>query len=80
MAVANGAGVIVPAMDVPVQGTMAVITDTGGAAIGIWQPAAHQGFGVLGEPGAPSWFELHRATTTPRCGSTATCSAGTPTP
>ena len=59
VAVANGAGVIVPAMDVPVQGTMAVVTDAGGAAIGVWQPAAHQGFGVLGEPGAPSWFELH---------------------
>ena len=40
-------------------GTMAVVIDAGGAAIGVWQPASHQGFGVLGEPGAPSWFELH---------------------
>ena len=31
----------------------------GGAAIGIWQPGEHKGFGVLAEPGAPGWFELH---------------------
>ena len=35
------------------------VTDAGGAAIGVWQPGLHQGFGVLGEPGTPSWFELH---------------------
>ena len=38
---------------------MAVLTDPGGAAIGMWQPGLHKGFGVVGEPGAPSWFELH---------------------
>ncbi len=27
--------------------------------IGVWQPGHHQGFGVFGEPGTPSWFELH---------------------
>jgi predicted enzyme related to lactoylglutathione lyase len=40
-------------------GTMAVVADPGGAGIGVWQPGLHQGFGVFGEPGAPSWFELH---------------------
>jgi predicted enzyme related to lactoylglutathione lyase len=40
-------------------GSMAVITDAGGAAIGMWQPGAHQGFQVFGEAGTPSWFELH---------------------
>ena len=56
---ANGGHVVVPAMDVMDLGTMAVVTDPGGAAIGIWQPGLHQGFGVHAEPGAPAWFELH---------------------
>jgi predicted enzyme related to lactoylglutathione lyase len=51
--------VIVPAMPVGTLGTMAVVTDPGGAAIGMWQPGDHKGFGILDEPGAPSWFELH---------------------
>ncbi|HEU0088569.1 MAG TPA: VOC family protein [Pseudonocardiaceae bacterium] len=58
-AVANGAQVIVAAMDVADLGTMAVVADPGGAGIGMWQPGLHQGFGILGEPGTPSWFELH---------------------
>ena len=40
-------------------GTMAVVADPGGAVIGIWQPGRHPGFGILAEPGAPGWFELH---------------------
>jgi predicted enzyme related to lactoylglutathione lyase len=40
-------------------GSMAVITDAGGAAIGLWQPGTHKGTGILAEPGAPAWFELH---------------------
>jgi predicted enzyme related to lactoylglutathione lyase len=56
---AHGGQVLVPAMDVGDLGTMAVLSDPDGATIGIWQPGLHQGFGVLGEPGAPSWFELH---------------------
>ena len=58
-ATAHGAGVIVPVMAVADLGSMAVITDAGGAAIGLWQPGTHKGMGILGEPGAPSWFELH---------------------
>jgi predicted enzyme related to lactoylglutathione lyase len=46
-------------MDVADLGSMAVVADPSGAAIGIWQPGRHQGFGVVGEPGSPSWFELH---------------------
>lgn len=56
---ANGGQVIAPPMAVGDLGTMAVITDCGGAAIGIWQPGLHPGFGVFGEAGTPSWFELH---------------------
>jgi predicted enzyme related to lactoylglutathione lyase len=40
-------------------GTMAVITEADGAGIGVWQPAAFTRFGVFGEPGTPSWLELH---------------------
>jgi len=58
-AIANGGGVILPAMQVMELGSMAVISDAGGAAIGVWQPGLHKGFGVLAEPGAPGWFELH---------------------
>src|SRR5438309_3631709 len=58
-AVANGGQVHVPAMDVADLGTMGVVGDPGGATIGLWQPGSHEGFGVLTEAGAPSWFELH---------------------
>jgi predicted enzyme related to lactoylglutathione lyase len=58
-AVAKGGQVVVPAVDVLELGRMAVLVDAGGAAVGIWQPKLHQGFGVYDEPGAPSWFELH---------------------
>lgn len=46
-------------MDVMDLGTMAVVTDAGQAAVSVWQPDLHQGFGVLAEPGTPVWFELH---------------------
>ena len=58
-AAAHGSAVIVPAMPVMELGSMAVVTDPGGDAIGIWQPGLHKGFGIFGEPGTPSWFELH---------------------
>ena len=58
-AVANGGRVVAPAMDVAHLGSMAVLTDAGQALIGVWQPGAHKGFGVIAEPGTPAWFELH---------------------
>ena len=58
-ATAHGGGVIVPAMAIADMGSMAVISDPGGAAIGMWQPGTHKGMGVIAEPGAPAWFELH---------------------
>jgi predicted enzyme related to lactoylglutathione lyase len=57
--VSAGGEIMVPAMDVMALGRMAVMTDVGGAVIGTWQAGLHRGFGVLGEPGAPAWFELH---------------------
>ena len=59
LAEANGGTTIVPAMEVMDLGSMAVVIDAGGAAVGAWQPGTHTGFGVIDEPGAPSWFELH---------------------
>ena len=59
VAVANGATVIAPAMEVGDLGSMAVVADPSGAAIGMWQPGAHPGFGFVAETGAPGWFELH---------------------
>ena len=56
---AAGGSVIVPAMQLAQLGHMAVVTDVGGSAIGIWQPDEHKGFGVVAEPGSPGWFELH---------------------
>jgi uncharacterized protein len=58
-AAASGGQVIVEPMDVMDLGTMAFLVDSGGAAIGIWQPGTHKGFAVVGEAGAPVWHELH---------------------
>jgi predicted enzyme related to lactoylglutathione lyase len=56
---ANGGQVIADPMEVMDLGSMLVVSDTGGAVIGGWQPGTHQGFGIHGEPDTPSWFELH---------------------
>lgn len=56
---AHGAQVAVPVMDVGDLGSMAVLIDPAGAAIGLWQPKQHQGFGIVYETGGPGWFELH---------------------
>jgi len=58
-AVAHGGQVLLPAMEVMEMGSMAVVADAGQAAIGAWQPGLHKGFAILGEPGTPTWFELH---------------------
>jgi predicted enzyme related to lactoylglutathione lyase len=58
-AVAEGAEVMSPAMPVADLGIQAVINDPTGAQVGAWQPGTFPGFTVLGEHGAPSWFELH---------------------
>lgn len=56
---ANGGQQYLEPMAVGDLGSMAFIGDPGGAAVGVWQPGTFQGFGVLAETGAPSWFELH---------------------
>ena len=59
VATAGGGAVHLPPMDVADLGTMAMIADPGQAGIGLWQPGTFNGFTVLGEAGAPAWFELH---------------------
>jgi predicted enzyme related to lactoylglutathione lyase len=58
-AAAHGGQVELPAMPVMELGTMAFVVDPGRGRIGVWQPGLHQGFGIVAEPGAPAWFELH---------------------
>jgi predicted enzyme related to lactoylglutathione lyase len=58
-ATAHGGAVHVEPMAVADLGTMAVLSDSSGAAIGVWQPGLHEGFGAQGQAGTPSWFELH---------------------
>ena len=58
-ATAAGGQVLMPPMPVMELGNMAVVADPAQAAIGVWQPGLHRGFGVIDETGAPSWFELH---------------------
>ncbi|HEU0335830.1 MAG TPA: VOC family protein [Gaiellaceae bacterium] len=57
-ATAHGGAVVFEPMDIFDNGTMAVVSDPGGATIGVWQAGTEQGFGVLGEPDTPGWFEL----------------------
>lgn len=56
---AAGGEVIVEPMDVATHGTMAVIRDSVGAVIGLWQPGDMPGWGVYEAPGAACWTELH---------------------
>ena len=58
LAAANGGQVLVDAMPVADLGTMALMTDAGGAVVGAWQPDTFHGFAVVAETGAPSWFEV----------------------
>lgn len=40
-------------------GTVALVSDPGGAVFGLWQAGEHPGFAVRGEPGTYAWTELH---------------------
>lgn len=55
---AAGGQSMLDAMQVGDHGTMGMIGDPTGAAVGLWQPDQNRGFQVWGEPGAPAWFEL----------------------
>ncbi|HVX22105.1 MAG TPA: VOC family protein [Acidimicrobiales bacterium] len=53
-----GGQVLVPPMDVMDAGRLAVVADPAGAVIGLWQPAQHQGAGLVNEPNTYCWSEL----------------------
>jgi predicted enzyme related to lactoylglutathione lyase len=55
---AAGGQVIAPPFDVADQGRMAIFLDTGGAAIGVWQPGVMKGAELFNAPGALTWDEL----------------------
>ncbi len=55
---AAGGVVFMEPIDVMEAGRMAVFADSGGAAFATWQPRAHSGAMIVGEPGALTWNEL----------------------
>ena len=57
-AVALGATIVMPAMDVMGEGRMCVIQDPTGAPVGFWQARAHPGAQIDNQVGARSWDEL----------------------
>jgi predicted enzyme related to lactoylglutathione lyase len=57
VAEAGGVAFMEP-MDVMDVGRMAFFADPLGAAIGVWQPKAHKGAGIVNEPGTLTWNEL----------------------
>ena len=46
-------------MTVGENGRSTMLKDPGGAMLGAWQPGTQKGLEVTGEPGTPTWFELH---------------------
>jgi uncharacterized protein len=55
---AAGGSVVVPPMDVMTAGRMAIVADTTGAMIALWQARDHTGAQLINEPGAFIWSEL----------------------
>lgn len=49
--------VIMPPMDVLTSGRMALIQDTSGGLVALWQPKEHQGVSYKNVPGSLSWVE-----------------------
>lgn len=56
---AAGGQISMPVTEVGELGRMAMVLDSTGASLGIWEPGSHAGFGALMTPGSPHWFELH---------------------
>lgn len=45
-------------MEIKDKGWMGMLSDPAGAFFGLWQPAGHRGFEVVGDAGAPLYFQL----------------------
>jgi predicted enzyme related to lactoylglutathione lyase len=54
-----GGQVLMGPMDVMGQGRMAVLRDSAGAHVSIWQPQMHTGAQLVNEPGSFCWNELY---------------------
>ncbi len=53
-----GGTIVMPPMDVPEAGRMAVVQDPAGAYVSLWQAGSHKGAEVVNETGAVAWQEL----------------------
>jgi len=54
-----GGQVMMGPMQVGEQGSVAVLLDTAGGAVGLWQAGQHTGFGKYNDTGSVAWHELH---------------------
>ena len=52
---------LMPPLDIPGAGRMAMVADPAGAVIALWQAGDHKGAQVVDEPGALTWVELTTA-------------------
>jgi predicted enzyme related to lactoylglutathione lyase len=55
---AAGGTVVMPAMDIPEAGRMAVFTDDAGTFFSVWEAGGHPGAQRVNEPGTLTWNEL----------------------
>ena len=55
---AEGGMVFMEPFDVMDVGRMAIFADPAGAVLGLWEPKAHKGAGIVNEPDTFSWAEL----------------------
>ena len=55
----HGGNIVLPITAIGELGAMAVLSDPGGASIGLWAPQDFAGFRAINELNAPRWFELH---------------------
>lgn len=55
---AAGGTVVMPSMEVGPLGSMGIYADPTGAVFGTWQAGAHQGYELVGEPGAVAWNDV----------------------
>lgn len=53
-----GGTVVMPPMEIPEAGRMAITQDTGGAFLSYWEPGQHIGAQLVNEPGTLCWNEL----------------------
>lgn len=56
---AAGGNVLLAPLPVDRLGVAALVSDSEGAVFGLWQPGAHDGFGVRHAPGAFGWAQLY---------------------